>query len=173
MLENVTEIPRKAMQWLLSYGISKEEIAEYGIKWNPANEFLVLIDQAKYWQARTFDNKRPKYLSSGKKPLNIYGQGEVIVIVEDILSAMKIARLRKQYCSAPVLGSSLGYDMENQIVGQYKTALIWLDRDKARNGLLIARKLRQRGLTSRIIVTELDPKEYSKEQIEIFLNNDK
>jgi Zn ribbon nucleic-acid-binding protein len=169
MLENVREIPKKAMQWLLTFGITQAEIEEYGIKWNPRNEFLVLIDQAKYWQARTFDGRRPKYMSFGRKPLTIFGEGDTIVIVEDILSAMKIARLRGEFCSAPVLGSSLAYDMEEQVVGQYKKALIWLDRDKARNSLLISRKLKERGLDSKIVVTELDPKLYSKNQIKKYL----
>ena len=170
-LSNIKELPRKAMEWLLSYGISQEEIDKYGIEWNVKEEMLVLLQTAEYWQARTFNSRRPKYMSEGSKPLTIYGQGDTIVIVEDIISAMKIARLHDEYCACPVLGSSLSYDMENQIVEQYKKSAVWLDRDKAKNALRISRKLKQRGLESRVVVTDEDPKEYSKGEIRTWLRN--
>ena len=169
-LSNIKELPRKAMEWLLSYGISQEEIDKYGIEWNVKEEMLVLLQTVKYWQARTFNSRRPKYLSEGSKPLTIYGQGDTIVIVEDIISAIKIARLRDDYCSCPVLGSSLSYDMENQIVEQYKKSAVWLDRDKAKNALLISRKLKQRGLESKVIVTDDDPKTFTKNEIKEYLD---
>ena len=169
-LSNIKELPRKAMEWLLSYGISQEEIDKYGIEWNVKEEMLVLLQTAKYWQARTFNSRRPKYMSEGSKPLTIYGQGDTIVIVEDIISAMKIARLHGEYCACPVLGSSLSYDMENQIVEQYKKSAVWLDRDKAKNALLISRKLKQRGLESKVIVTDDDPKTYTKNEIKKYLS---
>lgn len=170
-LSNIKELPRKAMEWLLSYGISQEEIDKYGIEWNVKEEMLVLLQTARYWQARTFNSRRPKYMSEGSKPLTIYGQGDTIVIVEDIISAIKIARLHDEYCACPVLGSSLSYDMENQIVGKYKKSAVWLDRDKAKNALRISRKLKQRGLESRVVVTDEDPKEYSKGEIRTWLRN--
>ena len=170
-LSNIKELPRKAMEWLLSYGISQEEIDKYGIEWNVKEEMLVLLQTAEYWQARTFNSRRPKYMSEGSKPLTIYGQGDTIVIVEDIISAMKIARLHDEYCACPVLGSSLSYDMENQIVEKYKKSAVWLDRDKAKNALRISRKLKQRGLESRVVVTDEDPKEYSKGEIRTWLRN--
>jgi len=170
-LSNIKELPRKAMEWLLSYGISQEEIDKYGIEWNVKEEMLVLLQTARYWQARTFNSRRPKYMSEGSKPLTIYGRGDTIVIVEDIISAIKIARLHDEYCACPVLGSSLSYDMENQIVGKYKKSAVWLDRDKAKNALRISRKLKQRGLESRVVVTDEDPKEYSKGEIRTWLRN--
>lgn len=170
-LDNIKELPRNAMNWLLSYGISQEEIDKYGIKWNVKQEMLVLLETANYWQARTFDKVRAKYMSQGSKPLTIYGTGDTIVIVEDIISAMKIARLHEEYCACPVLGSSLSYEMENQIVERFKKSAVWLDRDKASNALRISRKLKQRGITSRVIVTDDDPKEYSKGEIREWLRN--
>ena len=166
MLGNFGEIPRNAMKWLLSYGISQEDIQEHGIKWEPRKQLLVLLDTAKYWQGRVFDpNSKMKYLSSGIKPLTIYGQGDTLVLVEDIISAMRVARTRDGFCSAPLLGSSLSYEFENQIVESFKRVYVWLDRDKTLNALRIKRKLQQRGLESRVIVTDDDPKEYSRGEI--------
>lgn len=166
MLENFGEIPRNAMKWLLSYGISQDDIKEFGIKWEVKKQLLVLLDTAKYWQGRVFDpNNKLKYLSSGIKPLTIYGTGDTLVLVEDIISAMRVARTHSGFCSAPLLGSSLSYEFENQIVESFKHVYVWLDRDKAVNALRIKRKLTSRGLESRVVVTDKDPKEYTKGEI--------
>lgn len=171
MLGNFGEIPRNAMKWLLSYGISQEDIDEYGIKWDAKNQLLVLIDTARYWQGRSFAPNKPKYMSSGEKPLTIYGQSDTAVLVEDILSAIKVARLRGEYSGVPLLGSTLSYQAEEQLSSQFKKILIWLDRDKAINALRIKRKFLQRGIDSRVIITDNDPKEYSKGEIREWLKN--
>ena len=165
MLGNFGEIPRNAMKWLLSYGISQEDIQEFGIKWDVKNQLLVLLDTARYWQGRSFSSNKPKYMSSGSKPFTIYGRSDKLVLTEDIVSAMKVCRTR-EYCALPLLGSSLSYEFENEIVDKnFKTVYVWLDRDKAINALRIKRKLQQRGVDSRVIVTDNDPKEYSKGEI--------
>ena len=171
MLGNFGEIPRNAMKWLLSYGISQEDIDEYGIKWDAKNQLLVLLDTARYWQGRSFAPNKPKYMSSGEKPLTIYGQSDTAVLVEDILSAIKVARLRGEYSGVPLLGSTLSYQAEEQLSSQFKKILIWLDRDKAINALRIKRKFLQRGIDSRVIITDNDPKEYSKGEIREWLKS--
>lgn len=110
-------------------------------------------------------------MSQGKKPDTIYGMGDTLVLVEDVLSAIKIARLRDEYCAMPVLGSTLSFESEQSLSKQFKTIYVWLDRDKALNALRIKRRLHQKGITSRIIVTELDPKVYSKEQLKEYLDS--
>jgi len=46
-LETIQEIPMKAMQWLLKYNITLDEIKRYGIKWEPIRKLLVLIESKK------------------------------------------------------------------------------------------------------------------------------
>ena len=171
MLDNFSEIPRKAMQWLLSYGISKEEIDEHGITWSNTNQLLVLIQSAKYWQGRSFDKTKPKYMSSGQKPYTIYGEGKTLVLVEDVVSAMKVCRLRGDFCAMPLLGSTLSYESEQRLITEFSEVCIWLDRDKAINALKIKRRLKARGVDSRVIVTDNDPKEYSKGEIQEWLKS--
>tara|TARA_R110000868_G_scaffold346893_1_gene607987 strand:+ start:776 stop:1447 length:672 start_codon:yes stop_codon:yes gene_type:complete len=171
VLDTVREIPRKAMQWLLSYGISQEEINEYGIKWSPKQDLLVLVDRVDYWQGRCFGVTNIKYRSHGNKPLTIYGQGDILILVEDVLSAIKIARLRGEFCASPLLGSSLSYAAEKQLIKTYKKIYVWLDRDKAVNAIRIKNKLKGKGITSKAIVTPLDPKEYSKGELAAWLKN--
>ena len=137
-----------------------------------SKKLLVLIQRKNYWQGRNFGFGNIKYMSSGNKPLTIYGEGDILLVVEDVLSAIKIARLRHEgYCATPLLGSSLSKQAEAQLIKKYKHIHVWLDRDKAKNAVRIRNKLRSQGVTSRVIITPLDPKEYTKTEISKWLKN--
>jgi DNA primase len=134
------------------------------------NSFL--IHRKNYWQGKTFGNSNIKYLSQGIKPLTIYGKGDTIILVEDVLSAIKIARLRYQgYCSSPLLGSSLSEKSRDILRKNFKNIYIWLDRDKANQAIDIRNNLKSFGINSKVIITKLDPKEYNKEEITNWLKN--
>tara|TARA_R100000951_G_scaffold41303_1_gene34885 strand:+ start:231 stop:941 length:711 start_codon:yes stop_codon:yes gene_type:complete len=166
LIDTVKEIPRTAMQWLLKYNITPQEIKDYGIAWCMNRQLLVLIQNAGYWQARNFGFGNMKYMSQGMKPLEIYGEGKTIVAVEDVLSAIKIARCRGEgICATPLLGSSMSKQVVAQLSKQYDTVHIWLDRDKAKQSIRIRNNLREAGVTSKAIISALDPKEYNKEEI--------
>jgi len=163
---NLTDdIPVKARQWLLNYGVSSQEITDFNIKWEQDNEILILLHNDKYWQGRCFGNQKVKYLSKGTKPLTFYGYADKLVCVEDILSAIKVSRLTPEYCSLPLLGCSLSNDWIQKLSGKFKEVIIWLDRDKAKEALKISKELRMKGFVSRIVISPLDPKEYSKGEL--------
>ena len=165
----VDKIPQEAMQWLLKYDIRQDEIDKYKIKWSPL-EILILMMTKSYWQGRNFGFGNQKYKSNGIKPLTKYGKGGILILVEDVLSAIKIARTHK-YCASPLLGSSLSKHAESQLVKQYKHIYVWLDRDKASNAVRIRNRLRSLGVTSRAIISNLDPKEYDKQTITEIVND--
>ncbi len=166
IISTTQEIPMKAMQWLLKYNITLDEIKRYGIKWEPIRKLLVLIQRKNYWQGRNFGFGKIKYMSSGNKPLTIYGKGDKLLVVEDVLSAIKIARLRQEgYCATPLLGSSMSKQAEQQLLKRYENISVWLDRDKAKNAIRIRNRLRSLGVSSRAIITPLDPKEYNRTEI--------
>lgn len=163
---NLSEvIPNKAMKWLLQYGITLQEIEDFNIKWEQDKELLILISNHKFYQGRCFGNQKVKYLSYGQKELTYYGYSDKLVCVEDVLSAIKIARLSPDYCAAPLLGCSLQSDWVQQISGKFKEVILWLDRDKAKEAIKIIKDLRQRGINSRVVITPLDPKEYNKGEL--------
>lgn len=169
---NLTDdIPIEPKRWLLSYGITNEEISKYNIAWDANNQVLVLHYTQNYWQGRCFGNQPTKYLSKGIKPLTIYGKGATIVCVEDILSAIKIARLEPDYCATPLLGSSMPLETTQSLSEQFNKVLIWLDRDKAKDAIKIARNLKQRGVDSNVIISPKDPKEYTKGELIEWLKN--
>lgn len=163
------DIPQEAMQWLLKYNITEKEIKKYKISWSPL-KILVLIISKSYWQGRNFGFGNQKYKSNGIKPLKKYGSGNTLVLVEDVLSAIKIART-EDYSGVPLLGSSLSKEHELRLIKNYDTIYVWLDRDKAKNAVKIKNRLRELGITSKAIITPLDPKEYNETEINTWLKS--
>lgn len=168
-IEVDSDIPKEAMQWILKYGITPQEILDNNIGWNSEGQLLVLLKTPEYWQARTFGGHKIKYNSNGVKPLTIYGNGSTLVCVEDILSAIKISRLSPEFCALPLLGSSLPDTWIPELQARFNSVVIWLDRDKAINAIKISRNLKQRGINSSVVVSPLDPKEYSTIDIKKYL----
>jgi len=170
-LELSNDIPLKAKQWLLKYGITNQEIEQNNIAYNANSDILVLLHTQNYWQGRCFGNQSQKYLSKGLKPLTIYGNGDTIVCVEDILSAIKIARLSPDYCATPLLGSSMSLETTQSLSKRFKSILIWLDRDKAKDAIMMSRNLKQRGILVDVVISPKDPKEYDKGELLTWLKN--
>ncbi len=170
-LELSNDIPLKAKQWLLKYGITNQEIEQNNIAYNANSDILVLLHTQNYWQGRCFGNQSQKYLSKGLKPLTIYGNGDTIVCVEDILSAIKIARLSPTYCATPLLGSSMPLETTQSLSEQFSNIIVWLDRDKAKDAIKMARNLKQRGINSEVVISPKDPKEYDKGELLTWLKN--
>ena len=169
-ITTTTDIPQEAMQWLLKYNITQNEIDKYKIKWSNPSKVLVLIQTKDYWQGRNFGFGSQKYKSNGVKPLTIYGKGDTIILVEDVLSAIKIART-KDYSALPLLGSNLSKKIESNLADRYSKIYVWLDRDKARHAVQIKNRLRSLGITSKAVITPLDPNEYNETEINTWLRN--
>jgi len=91
-----------------------------------------------------------------------------LVIVEDPVSAIKIARISD---SMPLLGSNLPISKLNTLKRRYKRLIIWLDHDKGENAYKIAQKARLIGFEVRVILTKEDPKCYTTQEIKNFLTN--
>jgi ribosomal protein S27AE len=170
-LDLTDDIPLSAKQWLLKYGITNEEIRQNKIAWDANNQVLILHYTQNYWQGRCFGNQHQKYLSKGNKPLTIYGNGDTIVCVEDILSAIKIARLSPTYCATPLLGSSMPLETTQSLSERFFNIIVWLDRDKAKDAIKMARNLKQRGINSEVVISPKDPKEYDKGELLTWLKN--
>lgn len=170
-LDLTNDIPMKAKQWILKYGITNQEIEQNNIAYNANSDILILIHTQNYWQGRCFGNQHQKYLSKGDKPLTIYGNGDTIVCVEDVLSAIKIARLSPDYCATPLLGSSMSLETTQSLSERFKNIVVWLDRDKAKEAIRISRNLRQRGINTRVVISPEDPKEYTKGELIEWLKN--
>lgn len=166
-----------AMRWLDQYGITNEETKEHRIGWSPVNESLVfpvfdLDNTLIFYQERFFNNPKRKYKTHGKSEevFNIIGPlSSSLVLVEDMLSAIKISR---QFEVMPLYGSSISQERIGRLSKLYKHILIWLDNDKAHYAIRRAVHMRPHFDKVTTVVTEFDPKEYDDTEIADFIHGD-
>ena len=166
-------IPTRPMEWLTKYGITKQEIIHYGILWDEEGKSLVFsyrdsngdtfITNSRYFGT---DPLHPKYLTNGHKSRVPYIKNKAsptsIILVEDVVSAIKIARFAS---SCSLLGATVPAEAIKWLSERFKTIRVWLDMDKASQSLLEASKLSQYVHDTRVILTPLDPKEYSNTEL--------
>jgi hypothetical protein len=170
-------IPSKPLAWLRKYGISDSEIAHFGICWNAPKDTLVfpvhegetiVLTNERYFGS---DPKHPKYVTYGHKNrkhlfITHPSNKDCLVLVEDAISAIKVAR----YCSSlPLFGATLPDNALYWASEHFKSIRVWLDMDKASQSLLEAAKASQFIPDSRSIITSLDPKEYSMNELKSIL----
>ena len=94
-------------------------------------------------------------------------KGRMVVITEDKLSAIKVSNV----CDAiPALGTTFQtHKLVELLKRGYQTVVVWLDSDKWREAREISDQCKWIGLSSKTVLTPLDPKEYSNEQIAEYL----
>jgi Zn ribbon nucleic-acid-binding protein len=184
VLSNLSStIGPEGVAWLRRYGVTVPMALGRGIRWDPTRSQLVFSftnreGEVVCTQGRNFDPRRAKtrkYDNSGSAyeafPLylapTLGRRPTTVVITEDPLSAIRIAR----QCSAiPCLGTNLPVWKINALRSLgYQRAVVWLDKDKWREGREIADKFKWVGLSASTLLTALDPKCYSDEQIKDYL----
>lgn len=160
-------MPVKNKNWLLQF-INEREIGRF-FKYSEtlnAHVFTYMgTDGRLFWEARGVEPKT--VTSGGPKPMMFLGSGTDLVVVEDLVSAIKISR---QFLAMPLFGASMRNDWIAAI-GRNRTVkriFYWLDDDKKKEAVEYTRKS-SLFMPSRAIFTELDPKEYSDEEIKEFL----
>jgi len=161
-LHTVSQLPKQAVDWLSKYQITPEEMKQF--RWCEEKSLLVLYQSEDYWQGRNFGTPSvPKYLSEGVKPFIKYGSdNDTLVLVEDILSAIKVGRV---YSASPMLGT-MPLKSHLSHLRPYKNVICYLDRDAAIKSVRNAAKLSEMiGKTVRSVITEYDPKKYSVDDI--------
>lgn len=163
------------LKWVLGYGLTAEELQQFSSSNERVGKYglmpcdlLVLYSSADYWCARNF-GKGAKYLTSGTKPVIKYGMNkEVLVFVEDIISAIKVGR---QFTAIPMLGSMPSGDAATHLEG-FETIYVWNDMDKAKESIKTARNLSERlNKRVRVIFSPSDPKCYNDLEIKEYIYN--
>lgn len=174
-----------ALQWLTKYEISLAEVKQYKMLWSKSRQMLIFplfnsLDvrgEARTqeggpmvaWQGRSWNpNYRMKYYNVGEFAnnfpiLNIMGgKGTDIIIVEDFISAIKIAR---RYTAMPLFGAELTASRMKKLENLAEDLTFWLDEDKADKGMQLCRTASMLGFRAKFVLTKHDPKEYNDEQI--------
>lgn len=171
-------IPSVADSWLKQYELTQNELIVNRVVWSEAKQYLIFpyFDDKNFlygWQGRYFgDNpKHPKWIGHGNfktvamvwKPLT-EPKDNSIIIVEDIISTIKIQRIYNSNC---LFGSSIDYSKYITLYNKYKPKelVLWLDKDKMKESYQFCYNLNKLGLKCRVVSTDLDPKFYSTEQL--------
>jgi len=164
--------------WLYKAGISNERIMQCGFYYHEPTKRVVLPvtsdGKLVYWQARGFDKDGTKYINptvDRTKLVAKYGAGPMIVLTEDILSAVRVGEVTEAWS---ILGTSLPDPVLNQLMLADKPVRVWLDPDASgRKGSSKAVKaLRTVGIDVKPVYSERDPKFHSKEEIASVLGLD-
>lgn len=185
------DYPGHVVSWLARYGISVAEGISHGWKYSPKWDQLVFIfndgeGNVAVTQARNFNPERAKkrkYYNSGSPadvlPIfhaSLGGSQRRLVVVEDTVSAARVAAASGRglegplYDAMPCLGSYLPARKITALkVLNYETIICWLDGDKLKESREIATMAKWIGLSSRVIHTKLDPKEFSDNEIKEYL----
>ena len=170
----------KAQLWVQMYGITQAEIDQHHVLWSTQEQLLIfpVYDSGGsllMWQGRYFGNyhKHPKYLTRGKKETVLHviqpdKPAPFVVLTEDLISAIKVGR---QYPAIPLWGSSLSKEVVQRIATQYERAYLWLDYDKRDYAIKASFEHCMR-LHITPIITQLDPKCYSDDEIKTIMQRD-
>ena len=157
-----------SLAWLKKYGITDAEIRQHKMLWSPRKELLIFpifIDgQMQMWQGRYFGSnpEYPKYNTQGfPKGGGVYyivGTGERLVLVEDVLSAIKVGR---QIAAMPLFTNNLNSRQAIHLSRYFDHVAIWLDPNMREHSLKLQKRLQLFFKSVRVIYSDYDPKAHS------------
>ncbi len=159
-------IPPKALVWLQKYGITDKEMRKHRIGYSEEKSLLVFpvfFDaELLMWQGRYFgeDQDFRKWTTHGSKDvfyLPEEWEDDTIVVVEDIVSAIKVSRIINCTC---LFGSAMPDRLLRRTQALFKRAKVWLDPDKKKESIEMAMAMIERGIPTTVVLTDRDPKEY-------------
>lgn len=169
-----------AQEWARSYDIKVEELLARRVSYSPSQDQLFFnfydaegnrifsqarnfnpLAKSKYWTVGKADNVLPIYYQTVRHGTG-NGRSSKLVITEDCLSAIKIAR---QSDAMPALSSDLSLTKLKRLARLYGAFLVWLDGDMFHKSQRICRRLQLLGCEAKPIYTPLDPKCYDDETI--------
>lgn len=126
-------VPSAALLWVLKTGLSPEEASEkYSMMWHEKScrVFIPVGSEAVLARA-VYKEDTPKYKLFGRmKTMVFIAPGKSpLVVVEDILSAIKVSKAG--YKSAAILGTSVSPEVTAELAAIDETIVLWLDPDNA------------------------------------------
>lgn len=172
MVQDPREWPAAARLWLYRAGLHDRRIMELGFYFHPTTQRVVLpvVEDGRvtYWQARAvMPGQAPKYINprvDREAVLPRYGEGSMVVLTEDILSAVRVGEVTEAWS---LMGTAMKAPVLARLSMEDRPVAVWLDPDSAgREGAAkVLRSLRSLGLRCFNVVSTKDPKLLSKQEI--------
>lgn len=172
-----TEFTPDMIAWCAKYRVDVPMLLRNDVvcsKWNNQLIFPFYNSDSKclLWQGRNFTAGRKKYYTEGtpEEVLPIYhstNKERKVVIVEDCISAI---RLSKFFDAMPALGSEISKNKMCRLKNFYDSIVFWMDGNMFNKSVKMASYCRSIGMDANVVYTELDPKEYSNEEINAALD---
>lgn len=161
--DEVATLPPALVQELILRGLSPAEQALF--TYSPRLDRLC-FRLGEFMEARSF-TKKPKTLSFGTKPFHVFGEGTPVVVVEDLFSAIRVGRVTS---AVPLFGSVIPTEWMRLLTRLSRDVILWLDADKYREAIGFARRIQLLGANVRVVKTDLDPKNYSEQEVKKVLD---
>jgi hypothetical protein len=165
-------LPLECNRWLNKYGVLQSEKDTMQVGWSERLGLLIFpfYKDGEFigYNGRRFKGSGSKYVVKGFKKgfSRVYGEGDVLVFTEDLLSAIRVSRV----CAAvPLYGTSLDRDFVINLPKKYNKYVMWLDKDKRVEAMRQAKSMLQYGYPFSSVFTDKDPKDYSAIEIEEIL----
>ncbi len=162
-------------EWLRKYEITTHEIMQNKILWSESKQWLIFPYYEGYtvsgFQARNFNKDKPyKYFTAGniKDLLWIFGKNEPLVLVEDLVSAIKVGR---HTSCMPILGSVINLKLLMRLTKITSSLVIWLDPDKQKEMIKFSSLATMLGFKVKTIFSDKDPKDYDNARIKCYLQS--
>lgn len=186
------DYPSHALNWVAKYELTKHDLMQNGVVYsddgvsfrgNRATDLLIFPswekDNLLAWQGRYFGtDKVPKWITRGNtdKCYHFLCNGkpdsrvrDTLVIVEDIISAIKVSKLGVS--AMPLWGNQfLGrIDMLLKLTRNGCKVLLWLDPNMYTKMIKESNVARLKGLETCSILSRMDPKEHTMDEIEEYV----
>jgi len=172
-LDFTKEIPSNLLIWFLNVGVTAYMVKANGIGYSPSLDRIIMPihvnGQLSAIQTRSL-NRVPKYLTVGTTAGKLYcpftyAYTEYVVIVEDILSSIKISRIA---LARSTLGTKFSDSHALELKRMKKHVILWYDPDYAGDTAVqvAQRKLSLLGVSCSVLKSKEDPKYYSCKNIQ-------
>jgi len=174
--------PAKAKVWLFKARLTDEEIDKYGFRWSPGYGRVIIPvydsdNKLVFWQGRAINPDPMKYLNvSGEIKTHLFysgvRHGKTVVIVEDVLSAIRVGEYIPSLCS---MGVSFNDKQVLEIANGFDQAVIFLDDDNPTVRKMQLRLYKElKCLMNDVKIHHsngVDPKEYGRDKLREVLSD--
>lgn len=172
-----TLFPTRPLEWLKKYNVPVETLIRHNVKWSPNREQLVYLfygsgKDVVLWQARNFregTGHKDRFFTGGT-PADVIAAyypsesgSQTCIIVEDCISGIVCAE--SGYVGVPCFSAAMPKQKLARLRRYYSNVVIWLDEDKLKEAQKLSTQCALLGFHSKVVHTNKDPKEYSKEEV--------